>query len=115
MFIIDDCSAEDEISKKRDALSKLAFSGQHRNHSLCVLTQKYNSISKNVKEQLKWLCLFFTKDQHSFEDCLTENDVDKNERDRLKKCLQDKAYSQNLFQNVINLCWLLFAIKDMSR
>ena len=37
LFIIDDCSAEGEINKKRDALSELAFSGRHRNHSLWVL------------------------------------------------------------------------------
>ena len=86
LFIIDDCSAEGEINKKRDALSELAFSGRHRNHSLWVLMQKYNSVSKDVREQIKWLCLFFTKDRDSFEDCLRENDVipDKNERDRLK-------------------------------
>ena len=38
----------------------------------------------------------FTKDRDSFEDCLRENDVipDKNERDRLKKCLQDRLYSK---------------------
>ena len=46
LFIIDDCSPEGEINKKRDALSELAFSGRHRNHSLWVLTQKYNSVSK---------------------------------------------------------------------
>ena len=96
LFIIDDCSAEGEINKKGDALSELAFIGRHRNHSLWVLTQKYNSISKVVREQLKWLCLFFTKDRNSFEDCLRENDVipDKNKRDRLKKCLQDKPCSK---------------------
>ena len=96
LFIIDDCSAEGEINKKRDALSELAFSGRHRNHSLWVLTQKYNSVSKDVREQIKWLCLFFTKDRDSFEDCLRENDVipDKSERDRLKKCLQDRPYSK---------------------
>ena len=89
LFIIDDCSAG-EINKKQDALSELAFSGRHRNHSLWVLTQKYNS----VREQIKWLCLFFTKDRDSFEDCLRKNDVipDKNERDRLKKCLQDLSF-----------------------
>ena len=40
-FIIDDCSAGGDINKKkkRDALSELAFSGRHRNHSLWVLTQ----------------------------------------------------------------------------
>ena len=37
-----------------------------------------------------------TKDRDSFEDCLRENDVipDKSERDRLKKCLQDRPYSK---------------------
>ena len=75
LFIIDDCSAEGEINKKRDALSELAFSGRHRNHSLWVLTQKYNSVSKDVREQIKWLCLFFTKDRDNFGDCLRENDV----------------------------------------
>ena len=96
LFIIDDCSAEEEINKKRNALSELAFSSRHRNHSLWVLIQKYNSISKDVKEQMKWLCLFFTKDRDSFEDCLRENDVilDNNEMDRLKKCLQDRPYSK---------------------
>ena len=50
LFIMDDCSAEGEINKKRDAVSELAFSGRHRNHSLWVLTQKYNSVSKDVRE-----------------------------------------------------------------
>ena len=36
LFIIDDSSAEGEINKKRDALSELAFSSRHRNHSLWV-------------------------------------------------------------------------------
>ena len=83
-------------NKKRDALSELAFTGRHRNHSLWVLTQKYNSVSKDVREQIKWLCLFFSKDWDSFEDCLRENDVipDKDERNRLKKCLQDRPYSK---------------------
>ena len=49
-----------------------------------------------IRKQIKWLCLFFTKDWYSFEDCLRENDVipDKNKRDRLKKCLQDRPYSK---------------------
>ena len=44
LFIIDDCFAEGEINKTRDTLSELAFNGQHRNHSLWTLTQKYNSV-----------------------------------------------------------------------
>ena len=98
LFIIDDCSAEGEISKKRNALSELVFSGRHMNHYLRVLTQKYNSLSKYVRKQLKWLCLFFTKDRDSLEDCLRENDVvpDKNERDRLKGVCKI-GHIQNLF------------------
>ena len=104
LFIIDSCSAEGEINKKRDALSELAFSGRYRNHYLRVLTQKYNSISKDVREQLKWLCLFFTKDRDSFKDCLRENHVvpDKNERDRLKKCLQDTIVARDTDPSLYN-------------
>ena len=40
LFIIDDCSAESDINKKRDALSELAFNDRHGNHSVWVLTQK---------------------------------------------------------------------------
>ena len=46
LFIIDDCSAEGEINKKRDALSELNFSSRHRNHSLSVLTQNIISYPK---------------------------------------------------------------------
>ena len=55
---------------------------------------------KAVRKQIKWLCLFFTKDRDSFEDCLRENDVVsyKNERDRLKKCLQDIPYSKHILK-----------------
>ena len=62
LSINDDCSAEGEINKKLDALSELAFSSRHKNHSLWVLTQKYNSVSKDIREQIKWLYLFFTKE-----------------------------------------------------
>ena len=39
LFVIDNCSAEGEINKKRDVLSEVAFSGTHCNHYLWVLTQ----------------------------------------------------------------------------
>ena len=117
LFIMNDCSAEGKINKKRDDLSELAFSSRHRNHSLWVLTQKYNSVSKDVHEQIKWLCLFFTKDRDSFEDCLRENDVilDKDERDRLKRCLQDiqSSYSKAIFKahfEMLYAYWLSFAL-----
>ena len=61
LFIIDDCSAEGEINKKPDALSELAFSGRHRNHSLWVLTQKYNLVSKDMREQINGFVYFLQK------------------------------------------------------
>ena len=110
--MIDDCSAEGEINKKRDVLSELTFSGRHRNHSLWVLTQKYNPVSKNIREQMRWLCLFFTKHRDSFEDCLRENDIipDKSERDRLKKCLQDRSTIFKTYSEMLSAYWLLFVV-----
>ena len=56
-----------------------------------------------MREQIKWSCLFFTKDRDSFEDCLRENDVipDKNERDRLKNVFKI-GHIQSLSRNAIN-------------
>ena len=55
LFIIDDCSAEGEINKKRDALSELAFSGRHRNHYLWPLTQKYKCEINKKRDALSEL------------------------------------------------------------
>ena len=52
LFIIDDCSAEGEINKKRDALSELAFSGRHRNHSLWVLIRNIIRYPKRLESRL---------------------------------------------------------------
>ena len=56
-------------------LSMLAFSGRHAEQSVWVLTQKYNSLLKDLREKTRWVCLFHCKDRDSFEDCLRENDV----------------------------------------
>ena len=75
LYIIDDCSALTALTKKREMLSMLAFSGCHAQQSVWVLTQKYNSVLKDLREQTRWVCLFHCKDRDSFEDCLRENDV----------------------------------------
>ena len=74
-FIIDDCSALSALTKTKDMLSMLAFSGRHAEHSVWALTQKYNSVLKDLCEQMRWVCLFHCKDRDIFEDCLRENDV----------------------------------------
>ena len=75
LYIIDDCSASTALTKKKDMLSMLAFSGRHEEQSVWVLTQKYNSVLKDLREQARWVSLFHCKDRDSFEDCLRENDV----------------------------------------
>ena len=75
LYIIDDCSASKALTKKKDMLSELAFSGRHASQSVWVLTQKYNAVLKDLREQTKWVALFHCKDRDSFEECLRENDV----------------------------------------
>ena len=75
LFIIDDCSATKALTKKKDMLPELASSGRHADISVWVLTQKYNSVLKDLRERTRWVALFHCKDRDSFEDCLWENDV----------------------------------------
>ena len=51
LFIIDDCSAEDEINKKRDALSELAFSGRHKKSFFMALNTKIQLYIQRRKER----------------------------------------------------------------
>jgi len=75
LYIIDDCSATKALTKKKDMLSELAFSGRHAMQSVWVLTQKYNSVLKDFREQTRWVAMFHCKDRDSFDECLRENDV----------------------------------------
>lgn len=87
LYIIDDCSATKELTKKKDMLSELAFSGRHAEQSVWVISQRYNSVLKDLREQTKWMCMFYTKDRDSYENCLRENDVipTLEERKRIKE------------------------------
>ena len=75
LYIIDDCSASKALTKKKDMLSELAFSGRHAKQSVWVLTQKYNSVLKDLREQTQWVALFHCKDRDSFKECLDENHI----------------------------------------
>ena len=75
LYIIDDCFATKELNKKKDMLSQLAFSGRHAEQSVWVISQRYISVLKDLREQAKWVCMFYTKDRDSFEYCLREDDV----------------------------------------
>ena len=49
LFIIDSCSATKALTKKKDMLSELTFSGRYADISAWVLTQKYNSVLKDAR------------------------------------------------------------------
>ena len=63
------------MKRKQQKVSELAFSRRHLGCSLMILTQKYNSALTDLREQIKWLALFYCKDRDSFEEALRENDV----------------------------------------
>ena len=69
-------------------LSELAFSGRHLNCSLWILTQKYNAILTDVRQQIKWL--------DSFEEALRENDVvtSLEERKEMRQLLSKYKHSK---------------------
>lgn len=75
LYIIDDMAASKQLTKKKDMLSELAFSGRHAKQSVWVLAQRYNAILKDLREQTRWVALFHCKDRDSFEECLRENDI----------------------------------------
>ena len=47
------------------ALTKLAFHARHVNISTWLLTQKYNAIVKDFRENIMMLVLFYDKDEES--------------------------------------------------
>ena len=54
LYITDDCSATKELTKKKDMLSQLAFSGWHAEQSVWVISQRYISVLKDLLEQAKY-------------------------------------------------------------
>ena len=84
------------MTKKKDTLSELAFSGHHAQQSVWVLTQRYNAVLKDLREQTQWVALFHCKDRDSFEECLRENDViaSREERNDIRRQLASKKHAK---------------------
>ena len=55
LLLIDDCSFLGDIRHKETVLNKLAFTSRHAGISIWVITQKYNAVSKDFREQLSWI------------------------------------------------------------
>ena len=75
LYIIDDCSASKAMTKKK--ICSLSWPSQDATagQSVWVLSQRYNSVLKDFREQTRWVALFHCKDRDSFDECLRENDI----------------------------------------
>ncbi len=65
-----------------------------------MLTQKYNAVLKDLREQTRWVAIFHCKDHDSFEDCLWENDVipTKDERVAVRALLAETKHAKLLLK-----------------
>ena len=89
------CSDQGSHQEEGHAV-QLAFSGRHACASVWVLTQKFNAVGKDLREQTKWVALFHCKDRDSFEDCLRENDVipTREERAAVRQLLAERKHAK---------------------
>jgi len=79
LFIIDDCANLHDTKIRESELCYLAFSGRHYGITTWVLNQKYNSIVKDFRENIRFLVLFYNKDRKSMKSALEENNIIPNE------------------------------------
>jgi len=91
LFLIDDCANLRDTKVKSSALTQLAFSGRHLNISVWSLTQKYNAVVKDFRENLRMLVLYHQKDEDGLRDALRENNiVPKDAREAVVSELKDR-------------------------
>ena len=77
----------------------LAFSGRHFGITSWVLNQKYNSIVKDYRDNIRFLVLFYNKDKKSMKDALEENQIiSKEDHEYYMEKLKDNKNSKLLFR-----------------
>ena len=75
LFIINDIIADEDLDKRRQSLLELAISGRHHDHYLCLLTQSYSAILKNLRRQAKTLFVWYPKERVDLKMIHDENNV----------------------------------------
>lgn len=95
LFIIDDCANLHDSKMKESALCKLAFHGRHHGISTWIITQKYNAIVKDFRDNIRMLILFFDKDKDSLDAALKQNNIiPKEEYNSIIKTLKNNKGSK---------------------
>ena len=99
LFLIDDCANLHDMKKKKSELCFLAFSGRHLGITVWVINQKYNSIVKDFRENIRFLVLFYNKDEKAMKQALEENNIiPKEDRADFITALKDNAGSKLLLR-----------------
>jgi len=75
LILLDDCANLHDAKMKSTALTKLAFHGRHSNISCWVITQKYNAIVKDFRQNIQVLVFFYDKDKKSRDAAIEKNDI----------------------------------------
>ena len=95
LFLLDDIANLHDVKTKCSELCRLAFSARHAGISVWVLTQTYNGIVKDFRDNIRMLILFYNKDKKSMIDAFDENNViPTEERDNITKHLKEKKHSK---------------------
>ena len=100
LFILDDCANLHDTKTKKTELCNLAFSGRHYGITTWVLVQKYNSIVKDFRENIRLLVLFFNKDERAMALALEENAIVPAE---LRKLVEKKLKENKQLKLVLRL------------
>ena len=100
LFILDDCGNLSDTRKKKTELCKLAFSGRHAGISTWVIVQKYTSVVKDYRENIRMLTVFFSKDENSTELIFEENAIVPR---HLRKEITERLKNNKLLKLVMRL------------
>jgi len=73
LFIVDDTANMWEAKNKCTRLTELAFSGRHVGISVWLLTQKYNAICKDFRENCAHMVIHSMNDQTALDQIFKEN------------------------------------------
>ena len=93
LFIVDDMIADETLDKTRGALLDIAISGQHREHSLWMLTRRCKKVRITMRDQLKQLLVWFPKNRNELEFIITENDVGSWDVGYIKERLKNEKHA----------------------
>ena len=95
LFLIDDCFNLNDTKRKSTALTKLIFSGRHMGISTWLITQKYNVVVKDYRDNIRMLMLYYDKDDKSMINAFDQNNiVNKAQRDDIIPKLKEYKHSK---------------------